>query len=77
MNNPSSVVGVIVSLGVGIYFIASRGWISRSAVEWDYSAFGLQIDQKWYEIGSVIGGIGLIALGLLGLAGVIHLSPQL
>ena len=69
--------GAITAVCLGVYFVISRDWISRSALQWDQEALGLQADLKWYQVGSVLWGLLLIGLGLLALSGIIELSPDL
>lgn len=71
-----SAFGGLIALCIGMYLFVGREWIARSAFEWDQLAFGFRSDPKWYEIGSVLGALLLIGLGLLGLLDVIHLAPQ-
>ena len=73
----SSPLAAIAAIGLGVYFVVSRDWISRSALEWDHLVFGSRAALKWYQIGSVLSGLLFIMLGLLSLSGLIELAPQL
>jgi hypothetical protein len=71
-----SAFGGLVALCIGVYALTSREWIARSALEWDRLAFGLRFNPKWYELGSFLGALVFIVMGLLALSGIIELAPQ-
>ena len=73
----ASSFGAILAVCLGVYFVVSRDWISRSALQWDQETLGMRAGLKWYVFGSVLWGLLLIALGLMGLSGLIELSPQI
>ena len=72
---PSSFAGILL-VCLGIYLAVSRAWVARSAADWDYQAFGLRLDDKWYETTFAVWAVGFIVIGLLAASGIIRLSPS-
>jgi hypothetical protein len=68
--------GGIISIVLGVCLFVSREWAARSALDWDYHALGLRIDEKWYRIAFVVWGVVFLVIGLLAMAGIIRLLPS-
>ena len=70
----STYVPGLLSIGLGAYALLARSWLARLATRWNYRLLRVQVDQRDLEISAIVGGIGLIAIGMLVLGGVIRFS---